>query len=161
MRRRSLAVLILSICVAVAALVGAGPANAAPRELPRLAITGDNFGTYGDHDYCRGALGTSLTSPKPGVLRVTLRSFGFTGNGKGWARNPHCTVLIGYTYTSVRNLRGELWDRVTFAARPGQRVTRDIPTGSGLVALVIGTYSVNSPVRAMQGPGVSFYPIVP
>ena len=98
---------------------------------------------------------------KPGVLRVTLRSFGFTGNGKGWARNPRCTVLIGYTYTSVRNLRGELWDRVTFAARPGQRVTRDIPTGSGLVALVIGTYSVNSPVRAMQGPGVSFYPIVP
>ena len=65
MRRRSLAVLTLSICVMVAALVGTGPANAAPRELPRLAITGDNFGTYGDHDYCRGALGTSLTSPKP------------------------------------------------------------------------------------------------
>lgn len=140
-------------------ILGSGTAGAAP-ELPRLAVTGDAVPTLGDHAGCRGVLRTSLTAVKPGLLRVRLTSAGFTGDGRNWARDPICRVLIGYTWTSGRTLRAEAWQRAAIPARPGYTLTLDIPTGPGLVALVIGTYAPNTPVRVPLSPGTSFYVVV-
>lgn len=117
---------------------GAGAATAAP--IPQVTFTGYNFGgAVGDHSFCRGAMNVSVdTVPrKRGVLRVTARSFGFSGQGATWKRNPKCKLLLWNVYTSTRGLNKEKWVTVSFGPRPGEKRTWEIPSGSGPVSLGI------------------------
>ena len=91
---------VLVLCVvSAAAWLSAAPAPAhADRGVPSVPNTpyGTSFGTFGNHDFCRGAVHFGLSAPanKPGFVRVTLTSSGFTGQGAGWKRNPRCGVLL-------------------------------------------------------------------
>lgn len=161
--RRRIAAAALSLAAAGAALTAAsGAAEAAP-ELPRITTTGDTFGTFGDHDYCHGAVRVSLTAaPRTtGTIRVTLTSLGFTGNGPGWVRNPQCRVLFVTTHTSGNGIARENFIPATFGTRPGQKAVRDIRTGAGAVILGIRPMATNSPVRTPQGFGATEYVWVP
>ncbi len=158
---------IAATAVAAAAVTGgvvaAAPAGAAPppKDLPRFAFFGENFGMFGDHDFCRGTVHVRLTSPKRAVTRVTFTSNGFTGNGPGWARNPRCRVLLTFIHTSATAVQKETYVPATFGTRPGEKVTRDIVTGSGLVSVATTAYSTNTPVRLPQAYAISWYTIVP
>ena len=160
--RRRLGVAAIALAATTAATLASGPgaAQVAP-QLPRLTTTGNDFGTFGDHDYCRGAVGVGLTSPRRGVVTVTLRSHGFTGQGAGWARNPKCRVLFIATHTSATGYMRDTYIPATFGRRAGETVSRDIRTGSGLVELGITPYAKNVPVRAPQGYGWGAYFIAP
>ncbi|MGJ0118548.1 enoyl-CoA hydratase [Williamsia sp. MIQD14] len=158
--------LIAAVAVTAATLTGgviaAVPASAAPpKDIPKISQYSDNIGAFGDHDFCRGAFNVRLSSPKRGVTRVTLTSFGFTGNGRGWAKNPKCKLLIGTTFTSAKAFDRQSFFPVVFGTRPGEKVTRDFATGSGLVQLGVAPYAANNPVRVLQGYGASFYFIAP
>ena len=159
--------LVASAAVAAAVVTGgiatAAPAAAAPREKPiqSFALYGNNFGTFGDHDFCRGSVNFRFTSPKRGVTRLTLTSNGFTGNGAGWKKNPSCRVLFIVTQTSATSLLRETYVRGAFGVKPGEKVSRDLRTGSGLASISVAPYAVNSPVRVPQGPGGAAYLLVP
>ncbi|GAA1879209.1 enoyl-CoA hydratase [Williamsia serinedens] len=159
--------LIAATAVAVAAVTGgvvaAAPAGAAPppRDLPVFAPFGQNFGAFGDHDFCRGSMNVRISSPKRGVARVTLTSFGFTGSGRGWTTNPNCGLLVGVTATNGLFQIGETFFNASFGPRPGAKVTRDIATGSGLRSFGVASYARNSPVRLLQSYGTGLYFIVP
>lgn len=140
--------------------LSAAPAAAAP-QLPRLSTTGENFGTFGNHSYCRGAINVGLTSPKRGVVRATLTSLGFSGQGASWKRNPRCKVLFVITHTSGQAFGKETFVTGTFGPRRGQRVVKDVRTGSGVVEFSVVPHSPNSPVRALQGYGYGAYVLVP
>lgn len=158
---------VAATAVVAAALTGgvvaAAPAGAAPapRDLPVFAPFGQNFGTFGDRDFCRGSLNVRISSPKRGVARVTLTSFGFTGNGPGWAKNPTCGLLIGVVATNGLFQIGETFFPAAFGPRPGAQVTHDIATGSGLRSFGVGSYARNTPVRLLQSYGTGIYFIVP
>ncbi|WP_233752097.1 hypothetical protein, partial [Gordonia mangrovi] len=113
--------------------------------------------------YCHGTLNARLTAPKGkrGVVRVTVTSFGFTGSGTGWKKNPRCTVVIGTSHISAIAFNEEHFFAATFGPRRGVSVSRDIVTGSGLVQFGVIPYTKNSPVRARQGYGVGFFVLVP
>lgn len=154
----------VAFVVAVAAamcLAGVGTASAAP--IPQVSPTGYNFGTFGDHASCRGAINVTVDAPvkKRGVVRVTARSHGFTGEGSGWKRNPKCRVLFGNFYTSVRGYNLEKWVSATFGPRPGEKKVWEIATGSGPASLGFGGFSPNSPVRVPAGYGATIYMLVP
>lgn len=158
---------VAAAAVAAAMVTGgfatAAPAAAAPREkpIPGIATYGNNFGTFGDHDFCRGSLNIRLGSVKRGVVRVTLTSFGFTGNGPGWKKNPRCRVLIGVNNSNGLFNLSEKFFPATFGAKRGDKVTQDVVTGSGLRLLGVSSYAANSPVRLPQAYGAGFYLIVP
>lgn len=146
---------------AAVALLGAGQASAAPPQLTRITTTGNDFGLFGDRAYCHGTVNVGLTSGKRGVVRLTLTSHGFTGSGPAWARDRRCGVLFVATYTSATGFMKETFIPATMQARPGQRVVRDIRTGSGLVEFSVVPYAKRGPVRALQGYGYGAYVIVP
>ncbi|MGU3291340.1 enoyl-CoA hydratase [Williamsia sp. M5A3_1d] len=157
---------IAAVAITGAALTGgvvvAAPASAAPpKDIPKVSQFSDDIGAFGDHDFCRGAFNVRLSSPKRGVTRVTLRSYGFTGNGRGWAKNPKCKLLIGTSFTSAKAFDIRTFFPVVFGTKPGEKVTRDLATGSGLVQLGVAPYAANNPVRVVQGYGASYYFIAP
>lgn len=110
----------IAIVMAVAAtmLVGTSAASAEP-QLLRVALYGENIATGGDHAYCRGAYGVRMVSPvgKRGVVRMTLLSHGFRGDGAAWKRDPHCRFLAIVSYTSSRTLFSENVIPVSFSSR--------------------------------------------
>ncbi|GAA2060699.1 enoyl-CoA hydratase [Williamsia deligens] len=144
-------------------VVASGPAGAAPppRDLPRFTVLGDNYGMFGDHDFCRGSVNVRLTSPKRSVTRATITSNGFTGDGPGWAKNPRCRVLIGLNFTSASAYAKEILVPASFGRAPGEKVVRDVVTGSGLVLFGANAYSTNTPVRLPQAYGTNWYILVP
>ncbi len=149
------------VLASFATVAGGGHATAAP--IPQLSTTGNNFGTFGDHSFCRGAVNIGLDAPagKPGVVRVTARSHGFTGDGPGWRKNPRCRVLFATTYTSGRGLNIQKWVRAGFGPRHGESKTWDVHTGSGVVVFGVTAYSTNSPIASPQSYGAGFYLLVP
>ncbi|MGC4960864.1 enoyl-CoA hydratase [Gordonia sp. DT218] len=136
--------------VSVLTFVGAGIGTAAP--LQSTTLGSDNFGTFGDHDYCHGVMNARLSPPKGkrGVVRVNLTSFGFTGSGAGWQRNPHCRVVMGTSHISSIAWNQEHFLPATFGSRKGEQVSRDIYTGSGLIQFGVVPYSKDLPVRVRQ-----------
>lgn len=158
--RNSIAVLGAAI-VASTTLLGVGTASAEP-QLPSWSGIGNTFGTFGDHSYCRGAVRTGFTAPKGkrGVLRVTFTSLGFTGNNPGWSRNPACRLILTARVTSGNQFNMDHNIPATFGPRRGQKVTRDIVTGSGLIVVGVLSHSRNVPALP-QSYGSGFYVLVP
>ncbi|GAA3708901.1 hypothetical protein GCM10022238_24900 [Gordonia hankookensis] len=154
--------LVVTVVVGALTVLGSGVASA-DRPVPRLTVYSETLGMFGDHDFCRGAVHVGLTTPttKRGVLRLTLKSYGFIGNGSGWQRNPHCRVLVDAVTTSANNLYKETFIAATFGARPGQLVIRDIYTGSGPVSIGVNPYARDTPIRAPQGQAVGAMVLVP
>lgn len=154
----------IAIVMAVAAtmLVGTSAASAEP-QLLRVALYGENIATGGDHAYCRGAYGVRMVSPvgKRGVVRMTLLSHGFRGDGAAWKRDPHCRFLAIVSYTSSRTLLSENVIPVSFSSRPGERVVRDLAIGSGPAKIEVGTYARNSRVRLLQSYPLVFWTVIP
>lgn len=160
--KRLLFLAVALVVVSSGLVIGAGKGDSAP-QLPRIGITGDTMGTFGDHSYCRGVLHVGLTAApsKRGVVRVTLTSSGFVGNGLSWKRKPICRLLIGTVHTSVEAYAKWNFFNADFGPRKGQKVVRDIRTGSGVVQFQAVSYARNNPVRVMQSYGVSHYMLVP
>lgn len=104
-----------------------------------------------------------MTAPtgKRGIFRVTVRSFGFTGDGPSWQRNPKCRLLIGTQHTSSNALYKETWIPVAFGRRPGEKVVKDIQTNSGLVLMSVIPAQKNTLIRTPAGYPSSFYLLVP
>lgn len=157
-------ILVMVVCLAVvtaASLAGIGHATAAP--IQYLSTTGNNFGTFGNHSFCRGSLHIGLDAPagKRGIVRVTATSHGFTGNGPSWKRNPHCKLLINNVYTGGRGLYRDKWVTAVFGPRAGEKKSWDVPTGSGLVVFTVNTHADAGAVRPMQSYGFGAYVLVP
>lgn len=155
---------VLVLCVvSAAAWLSAAPAHA-DRGVPSVPNTpyGTSFGTFGNHDFCRGAVHFGLSAPanKPGFVRVTLTSSGFTGQGAGWKRDPRCGVLLLESHMGSAGFR-ETPIRASFGPRRGERVSRLIYTGSGPLNIGVAPYALNSAVRTPQGQGVGYFAIVP
>lgn len=161
---RKLAVLLVVIATAGLSLLGAGRVAAEP-QLPRITLYSENFGTAGDHDYCRGAVRVGVVAPKGkrGVIRVTLTSYGFTGKGPGWKRDPNCRFLLYMSEISAKYPLGrEHFSKVSFGPRPGSKIVRELHPGSGPGSFGVGTYAINQPVRVPQSYGGSgFLAVVP
>lgn len=159
--KRSLCLAVALIVASAGLIVGAGQSDAAP-QLPRIGITGDTMGTFGDHSYCRGVLHVGLTAApsKRGVVRVTLTSSGFIGNGPSWKRKPVCKLLIGTVHTSVEAYAKWNFFNADFGPRRGQKVVQDVRTGSGVVEFLVSTYARNNPIRLRQSVGVSYHMLV-
>ncbi|KQR99455.1 hypothetical protein ASG12_01085 [Williamsia sp. Leaf354] len=120
------------------------------------------MGVVGDHDFCRGVAYVDFSSPKRAVTRVTITSRGFTGNGPGWAKKPQCKVDFGFGYYSAIALGKTVNLSASFGPRPGEKVTRDIVTGSGLVLASVVPTPATGPVRLLAGfPVLSSYLVVP
>ena len=155
----------VALTVAVAALTGviAGPGdvNAAP-ELQRISVSGNQFATVGNHSFCNGVLHVSLTAAprEPGVVRVSLTSRGFTGQGPSWKRNPVCKLLVGTVHTSAIGYAQWNFFNANFGPRRGQKVVHEVRTGSGVVEFLVSTYARNNPIRLRQSVGVSYYMLV-
>lgn len=158
---RKLVVLLIAASAVAMTLFGVGVGSAQP-QLPRIGY-GDNFGMFGDHDFCRGTVNIGLTAPngKRGVTRLTATSFGFTGNGKGWARNPKCRVLLMTTHLSGNAFYKQTLVPATFGPHRGERVTKDIFTGSGPVQFTIASYARGTTVRSPQSYGTGWLVLVP
>lgn len=159
--RRLFIVLTIGVVAVASTLMGSGETVAAP--LPNIALYGHNLATMGDHSLCRGTVNLAIQAPhdKRGVVRVTARSRGFTGDGASWKRNPKCRVLFQTTYTSLRGYAQHKWVKAAFGPRPGEKTVWDVPTGSGPATIGITTYAVNSPVRTPTGGLVGFHTLVP
>lgn len=158
---RKSAVVLIAVAV-MAMLFGAAPARA-DRPLPSVTIWGHDIGTLGNHDYCRGSFRISLSTVKSkrGYVRVTATSHGFTGNGAGWSRNPRCSFLIGLVTIGSNSFYGEHYVPATFGRKPGQKVVRDVRTGSGPAQVGVQTYAARTAVRTPLAYGSVFYMIVP
>ena len=158
--------LVAGVAVAASAALGigvrGGVAEAAPKAqpLPHFTGTGDQFGLVGDHDFCRGAVHVTLTSPRRGVVKVTLTSRGFSGQGAGWSRNPHCSTLFIFT-NGASLVPQEKFIPATFGREPGQSVSGELRTGSGLAQPVVRAYARNTPVRLPQSSGFVGWVVVP
>ncbi|MFW0797733.1 enoyl-CoA hydratase [Gordonia sp. CPCC 205515] len=143
------------------AWMGAGSAAAEP-QLPRVMLYSENLGSFGDHAFCHGAYNIGLVAPKGkrGTVRLTLTSFGFTGSGSAWARDPHCRFKVQVSYNASSGLGKYFYVPVSFGPRPGQRVVRDVYTGSGPAHIGVGSVSSNN-VAALQSYGTSIITVVP
>lgn len=153
----------LALMVGALTWLGAGAASA-DKPLPGVFQYSNNIMTFGDHDFCHGAINVKTTTPKGkrGVIRTTYTSLGFTGNQPGWKRNPKCTVLVGVLdQGDVVPPYHEEFVRLSFGPRPGERVVRDFVTGSGPRIINFFPYAINNPVRVPQGYGLNFWTIVP
>ena len=153
------------LAASVAALIGAsavdaGSAHAAP-QLARWAVTGNDFGTLGDHASCRGAVNVEMTSPPQGVVRLTLTSHGFTGSGESWKKDPHCRVVIISTHSSSRTFSKETVIPASFGPRAGQKVSRDVVTGPGLAEFSVVPYAPRTAIRTPLGYGYGAWVLVP
>lgn len=160
---KRLAVVLTTIAAVLAGLVaGIGDSTAAP-ELQRISLNGDRFATVGIHSFCNGELRVNLTAAprKPGFVRVRLTSHGFTGQGPSWKRNPVCKLLIGAVHTSAIGYAQWSFFNAEFGPKRGQKVVRDIRTGSGVVELQQSSYARNNPIRIRQSLGLSYYMLVP
>ncbi|MDL9936485.1 enoyl-CoA hydratase [Gordonia sp. ABSL1-1] len=155
--------MITTVLVGAGLSIGAGAGEAAPRQLLRVTGLGDSFGTYGDHANCHGALNVGLTATphKPGWVRVMLTSFGFTGEGRSWRKDPNCRILVGHAMDSSLGYgRFDFWP-ASFGPKRGQRAVHDVRVGSGLALFGIATYQLHNPVRVPQSYGINYYVIVP
>jgi hypothetical protein len=153
MRKALVSVLVAAF--GVLSFAGAGTASA-DTPIPMFwTIAGDNFGTFGDHAYCRGALHVSFSAPagKPGHVRTTVTSHGFTGDGPGWARNPHCRVTLVMTEISPKHFYKTTRIPMSFGRKPGQRVSRILEPGSGPAIIGVGTYGVGRQSGQVQSYG--------
>ncbi|AZG47040.1 hypothetical protein D7316_03647 [Gordonia insulae] len=163
MFNRKLSALAVVVVMGAMTWLGAGTASAEP-QLPRLttAFT-DNVGTLGDHDSCRGAFNVGMVTPKGkrGIVRFTLTSFGFTGDGAGWRRDPRCRFLVNISSTSGKAYARQTFFKVSFGSRKGEKVVRDIHTGSGLALLTIATFASITKARVPQGYGNTMYTVIP
>lgn len=160
---RTLTAVALAVC-AVAGGVAAAPAgaNPPPKPIPRFSPDGEAMGLVGDHDFCRGIAFVDFSAPKRAVTRVTITSRGFTGNGPGWARNPRCKVDFAFGYYSAIALGKSATLSASFGPRPGEKVTRDIVTGSGLVLASVIPTNPKAPAALPTGlPVLSSYLVVP
>ncbi|SCC61289.1 MULTISPECIES: enoyl-CoA hydratase [unclassified Gordonia (in: high G+C Gram-positive bacteria)] len=160
---KRLVVVLATIAAVLAGLItGSGEGAAAP-ELQRISINGDRFATVGNHSFCNGELRVSLTAAprKPGFVRVGLTSYGFSGQGPSWKRNPVCKLLIGAVHTSAIGYAQWSFFNADFGPKRGQKVVRDIRTGSGVVELQLSSYARNNPIRLRQSLGLSYYMLVP
>ncbi|MFW0783710.1 enoyl-CoA hydratase [Gordonia sp. CPCC 206044] len=159
---RKFGVMLVALVVAGLTMAGVGAAAAEP-QLPRVVQYSENIGTFGDHDFCHGTFNVGMVAPKGkrGVIRLTLTSFGFTGNGAGWKRNPRCRVLMDINYASPSVGAREIFVPATFGPRRGDKVVRDIYTGSGPAVLSVWPYAAHNPLRVSQGYGSTFYTVVP
>ncbi|MEE3851741.1 hypothetical protein VZC37_15470 [Gordonia sp. LSe1-13] len=92
-----------------------------------------------------------------------MRSFGFTGNGPGWQRNPKCRFLIFLSQISAKYPLGkETFHPVSFGPRPGEKFVKELNPGPGLGSFSVATYAINQPVRLPQSyGGVGFLTVVP
>lgn len=160
--RRLIVVCLAALVASVATFAGTGSSQSAPLPL-QFAVLGDNFGTIGNHSFCRGAINVRLSVPKgkKGVVRVTATSHGFTGDGPGWRRNPVCRMVLGTEFISARGYLVPKYSNVAFGPKPGTRVVQDVHTGSGPVAIETRTYAPNSGFRQIYSRGVSYYVLVP
>ncbi|WP_330433455.1 enoyl-CoA hydratase [Gordonia sesuvii] len=142
--------------------LGPGTASAEP-QLPRITQYSEDIGTFGDHSYCRGAFRVGMVAPngKRGVVRLTLTSHGFTGDGASWRRDPNCRFITEITIFSATVVGQQTSIPVAFGPRRGEKVVRDIRTGSGPVSIGVLTYPSHNPVRLQQSFGAAFYTIVP
>lgn len=158
--RKCVAILLTGVISALT-WVGAGTAAAEP-QLPSWSLIGNNYGTFGDNHFCHGALGVGLTAPKGkrGVLRITFTSYGFTGTNPGWKKDPKCRMFVTARITSGNQLLFDHNFPAEFGSRPGQKVTRDIVTGSGLIIVMPWTYSRRAPGVPLSY-GSSIFAIVP
>ena len=159
---RKICALVVAVVVGALSLLGAGSAVAEP-QLPRIVQYSENIGTFGDHDYCRGAFNVGLVAPKGsrGVVRVTLRSLGFSGTGPGWRRDPNCRFLADLEFTNGRAFMKQKYVPVSFGSRPGQTVVRHLRTGPGAVQIRVSPLAINNPAHPVQGYGAAFYTVVP
>lgn len=64
MRKLSTALMVLIVCVLTC--LGAGESRA-DTPLQIFTVQGQNFGTLGDHDFCRGAMHVGISAPKGSV----------------------------------------------------------------------------------------------
>ncbi|GAC00446.1 hypothetical protein GONAM_15_01550 [Gordonia namibiensis NBRC 108229] len=157
--------LVIAVISAVTAVVmclsGSGDSSAAP--VPELSTTGSDFGTFGDHSFCRGSFRVTLDAPKKtrGLVRVTVHSHGFTGDGPGWKRNPKCRVKLAAIWFSGQAYNAMKYSTATFGPKRGEKHSWDVRTGSGLVSLTVRGYTSNLPVNAPQSVGYGAFILVP
>jgi len=153
----------VTAAVVTGGIATAAPAAAAPRDkpIPGVPVYGNVLNTFGDHDYCRGGIALRYTSPKRGVVRLTMTSNGFTGNGAGWRKNPRCGVLIGVNNSNGLFTVSEKFFPATFGAKRGEKLVKDIVTGSGFREIGVASYARNTPVRVVQSFGVGLFGIIP
>ncbi|MDL9936486.1 enoyl-CoA hydratase [Gordonia sp. ABSL1-1] len=162
--KRAILVVISGVLLGAGLTAGAGAGDAAPQQLPRWSnLFTDDFGTFGDHAGCHGALRVGLTGVphKRGVVRATFTSLGFTGNGAGWRRDPNCRMRVGVAFTGSGGYAVYKLFPASFGRKPGQRVVHDVRTGSGLVVLSAATYQLKSRLPVPQSYGINYYVIVP
>jgi hypothetical protein len=152
---RKMCAVVVAVVVGALSLLGAGSAVAEP-QLDRITIPSDNFGTVGDHASCRGALHVGAIAPKGkrGTVRITVTSYGFVGNGAGWAKNPKCRFLLRLTQWSAKYPLGrETFHPVAFGPKRGEKFVRDLNPGSGVGSFNVASYAINSPVQIPQSYG--------
>lgn len=154
----------LAPVLAAGTWLGSGSSAAAPdRTIPLVSNNfGDTFGTFGDHAYCRGVVRFTLTAPahKRGWVRINLTSLGFTGSGASWTKNPKCRgVMVVYHLGSAGSRETHI--PYAYGPRRGEKVTRLLFVGSGLLGITMAPYALNTAVRTPQGQGMGYYAIVP
>lgn len=161
MVRKFLVALVAIVIAGGVGLVGGGTVAAAP--IPELTTTGKDFGTFGDHSFCHGAVRVTVDAPPRtrGVVRVTARSHGFTGQGQGWKRNPKCRIRFATLYHSASVINGQKWVTAAFGPKPGESKAWEVRTGSGPVSFTVSGYSANLPVAVPQAYGYGAYLLVP
>ncbi|MDY6809456.1 MAG: enoyl-CoA hydratase, partial [Actinomycetota bacterium] len=128
----------------------------------KVVLYSDVLGTFGNHSFCRGTYTVKTTAPKGkrGVVRLTLVSHGFTGDGPTWKRNPKCRFVFATSVTRGSYIPPkQVSFPVLFGPRPGERLVKDIRTGSGLVLLGMTTFSENR--QPSQGYGNGTFVLVP
>lgn len=167
--RGKIAAAIVAAGIGTSAWAGTGVAQAAP-PLQGWAPFGYDFGTFGDHDFCRGAINVNLTPTqhRPGTVHVTLRSHGFSGQGAGWAKNPVCRLQVvagvqsaAYPASFV-GFPSQTPIPVAFGSMPNEKVERDIFTGPGLVSINFTPEAANVPGHWVpQGYGLGISVLVP
>ncbi|WP_168704886.1 enoyl-CoA hydratase [Gordonia paraffinivorans] len=150
-----------TVCAAIMLSAG-GVGVSSAASIPQVSTTGNDFGMFGDHSFCRGSVRVTLDAPEKtrGIVRVTVRSHGFTGEGASWKRNPKCRIKFASIYTRARAYYAYKWNTVSFGPRRGETKTRDVHTGSGLVGFTVSAYSANSPVAVPQSYGYGGYLLV-
>lgn len=150
-----------SLTVAGAGFVVAPPVSAAP--LAQWGWMPKSFGTHGNNANCRGAVDVSLTVPdnKRGIVRMTVTSQGFIGDGPSWQQNPKCDLLFLANQTSGNSYNKETFFSASFGRERGQRVSQDLRTGPGVALLSVWTFKRNAPVRTPQSVGTASYVLVP
>ncbi|MFZ2510959.1 MAG: hypothetical protein WAW85_07715 [Gordonia sp. (in: high G+C Gram-positive bacteria)] len=129
----------------VLAAGAAGEANARWTETPRIGVVGEEVWTAGKNN-CHGSFHAGLQSDpaKPGMVRLTLRSAGFTKN--------NCKITVRFTYNNATPpFHHDRYLNVQGQRRPGALMAQKTYwIGSGLDLVAISTTHPASK-------GVSYY----